>query len=206
MKQFPRIKISKQSISSRKLVFGVGVNDSDYMVKPKVNGKKLTCLYYERWHAMIGRCYSSKYQERQPSYKGCSVCDEWLLFSNFRSWMMSQDWQGLELDKDIKIKGNKIYSPDTCLFIPRSLNGLLCNSESKKGKYPQGVTLSKRVHFLARIRCEGKLTYLGSFKKPEEASQAYQKARANKIQQLITNNTYPVATRYLAQHISMETV
>lgn len=78
-----------------KLVYGVGINDADYPTtqREKVNGEwKITwrCLYYDRWVSMLTRCYSSKCHEKQPTYKGCSVCDEWLTFSNFRKWMEQQ--------------------------------------------------------------------------------------------------------------------
>ena len=80
---------------------------------------------------MMQRCYSDKFKKTHPSYILCKTSKEWLLFSNFKNWMKSQNWQGMELDKDLKIKGNKIYSEDTCLLIPSKLNVLLSFSEAK---------------------------------------------------------------------------
>lgn len=77
---------------------------------------------YEVWSSMIRRCYSTKSQEKHPTYKGCSVCNEWHNFQNFSEWFEFNYSAGLHIDKDIKIKGNKIYSPETCIFVTQSIN------------------------------------------------------------------------------------
>ena len=90
-----------------KKVYGVGINDADYTIKPTIENNRSKCMYYEKWIKMLQRCYSKSYQEKHPSYKGCSVCEEWLTFSNFKAWMETQDWKGKSLDKIywfIKIK------------------------------------------------------------------------------------------------------
>jgi hypothetical protein len=76
--------------------------------------------FYIRWMSMIQRCYDKGSLERDPSYIGVSVCEEWLTFSNFRDWMETKDWEGKCLDKDLK--GGSEYSPDTCVFISGDLN------------------------------------------------------------------------------------
>ena len=131
-----------------KLVYGVGINDADYIVciyeeLPRTNGKQnqkivWRCPFYSRWMSMLRRCYSKAYQEKQPSYKGCSVCEEWLTFSNFKSWMETQDWEGKQLDKDLLVYKNKIYSPETCVFIDQRLNTFLVKSNKTRGDYPLG--------------------------------------------------------------------
>ena len=197
---FQEVPASKSSLASRKLIYGIAINDADYMVRVNIDGKAIACPYYKKWYDMLRRCYSAKYQESKPTYKGCTVCKEWLSFMRFRAWMINQDWQGLELDKDIKVKGNKVYSPEACLFIPGSLNSLLTDNAARRGRYPLGVSWDKSSgKFQARINCNGKSKYLGLFTTAEEASQAYQSARRNKIQQLIDDNVYPAATRYLEQ-------
>lgn len=200
MYDFTKNKVNKRSLSHRKPVQGIGINDAEYMTSPTVNGKKIICPYYRRWHGMLQRCYSTKLHAKHPTYKHCTVCSEWLTFSAFKIWMIPQHWQGLELDKDIKVKGNKVYSPGTCLFIPQTLNSLLNNCAASKGKHPVGVSLERGM-FRAEIHNNGNSEYLGHFITAAEASQAYQTARANKINQLINNNTYPIATAYLSQHI-----
>ena len=106
-----------------KLVYGVGINDAEYVVVKReevgnVDGKRKRktvwrCPFYKTWSSMLRRCYSTKYQERCPTYMGCSVSEEWHTFSVFRNWMESQDWQDTQLDKDLLVEGNKVYSPET---------------------------------------------------------------------------------------------
>lgn len=175
--QFIEIPVSNSSISKRKLIRGVGINDADYMTSAVINGKSIQCHFYVRWKRMIDRCYSKKYQEVRPTYIGCSVCKEWLLFSNFKLWMSSQDWKGKQLDKDIIKYGNKVYSPDTCVFISLALNSLLNNSEQCRRVYPQGVTRAKsKGKFIAQI-WNGKSIMLGRFSSVPEASGAYKNAK-----------------------------
>jgi hypothetical protein len=186
----------------RTLVLGVGINDADYITNIIINGKMIMCPYYIKWVNILVRCYSTPLHKKYPTYKGCTICDKWLTFSNFRVWMVEQNWQGLELDKDIKIKGNKVYSPDACLFVPRALNGLLNNSAKSRGRHPVGVCFYRRSgKFQANISYNGKRTHLGRFSTPSEASERYQQARKEKIQRLVADNTYPMATQYLEQHI-----
>jgi len=83
---------------------------------------------YSRWVNMIKRCYDSKVQEKHPTYIGCTVCDEWLCFSNYHKWFVSNYIDGFEVDKDKKVAGNKVYSPDTCLFISKTENSQLSSS------------------------------------------------------------------------------
>lgn len=155
-------------------IHGVGINDADYLIRKIVNGKSTICPIYQIWANMITRCYSDKYQSRQPTYIGCTVCEEWLLFSNFRLWMVSQDYEGKALDKDIIVFGNKIYSPETCCFVPQELNSLLCDSAAIRGKFKQGVTWHKAGNkFQAQIKVNGKRKHLGLFISEESASDKY---------------------------------
>jgi len=203
MNAFQEVPAGKKSIANRRPLFGVGLNDANYMVTQLIGGKLFTCPYYKRWKDMLQRCYSKSFQRRRPAYVGCSTFNDWLTFSNFKIWMQDQSWFDMHLDKDIKLKGNKIYSDSTCLFIPAKLNTLLNDNRSARGVWPQGVRQLKRDgKFMARIRENGKLNYLGYFNTPEEASKVYQRARTAKIQSLIDNNTYPMATQYLSQHIN----
>jgi hypothetical protein len=165
---------TKRSVSLRRPILGVGINDANYEVYQKVNGNKLVCPYYERWTKILTRCYSSKYQKRQPTYIGCSICEDWIYFSNFKNWMKKQDWQGKEIDKDVIEPGNKIYSPENCAFIKKSLNTLLTFRSSLKGLLPRGVCINKREHiFRARVNYNGKSINIGSFDSASKASDAY---------------------------------
>ena len=136
---------------------------------------------------MLRLCYSPLYLKKNPSYVGCSVCDEWKIFSNFRSWMVQQNSEGRYLDKDILVRGNKLYSPDTCLFVPQEINNLL-TVQNKRGKnkenekFPVGVYQVKNGKgYCAKISKYGQKVYLGSFSTPLKAYEVYRKAKGNYI-------------------------
>lgn len=171
--------------NNKSLICGIGVNDADYPIWKIINGKNRIDLFYRKWCDMIKRCYSEKEQERNPSYKGCSVIDEWHYFMTFKEWMEKQDWEGKELDKDILIQGNKVYSPNTCIFVSRSVNALLCDSLASRGEYPQGVSLCNRPKkYRVRIKLYGKEKYLGRFHAEAEAEIIYLKAKVEYIKEV----------------------
>jgi len=164
---------------NNKLVYGVGVNDADYAISSAVNGGRVMCSFYQSWNSMLGRCYSYKYQASKPSYKGCKAAPEWLTFMNFKYWMMDQDWKGKQLDKDLLIPGNKIYSPDTCCFVSRAVNAFLTDHSADRGEWPVGVSLQKNGKF--RAYCSNpftkKVDHLGTFSCPEEAYLAWRRKK-----------------------------
>lgn len=197
---FIKVKASNMSLAKRKPVFGAGVNDADYAITTLVEEKRFMCPVYSKWHCMIRRCYCLKYLSKKPTYVGCSVCDEWLTFSNFSKWYEKHNIDGYELDKDIKIKGNKIYSPNACLFVPQAINALLTNCEIGKGLYKLGVaTKSKYGKYRSQIRIDGKTVYLGMFDSEGEAHNKYIKAKNKEINRKMTQ--YPEFAIYLKQHI-----
>jgi hypothetical protein len=123
-----------------------GINDADYQVvlhEGKGGERRSTwrCPFYSRWADMLSRCYSESRRHLTPTYKDCSICDEWLLFSNFRKWMATQHYEGMHLDKDILVPNNKVYSPTTCCFIPVRVNVFFCGANAIRGDYPIGVSL-----------------------------------------------------------------
>ncbi len=181
MKEFIEVPANKASLAQRKLVYGIGINDADYNIKSGSN----RCPFYEKWMHMLQRCYSEKYQETRLTYKLCSVCNKWLTFSNFKTWMIEQDWKDKELDKDILIPGNKQYGPDTCLFVSRQVNGLLVDCRETRGEYPQGVNLFKRDNkFRAMCQINGRRKFLGYYGTPEEAASVYNHAKAKEIRRV----------------------
>lgn len=169
--------------SRRKPVYGIGINDADYVVSTKANGKHVTCPFYRAWHNMMKRCYDRKCQEKQPTYKGCIVSYEWHRFSVFRAWMEKQDWQGNELDKDILLPGNKVYSPHNCMFVTRQINSLLHVRKSRP--WPQGVWFDLGANkFRAEFTANGKKHYIGLFHNPNKAGEAYRQAKAAHIKEV----------------------
>jgi len=174
----------------KKLVHGVGTNNADYAVvkweeSGYIDGKRKQklvwfCPFYRVWQSMLERCYSAKYQERYPTYKGCTVLEEWHTFSNFRAWMVTQDWEGKQLDKDLLFEGNKLYSPDTCVFVTPSVNTFANDCGSSRGEWLIGVYWHKPTEkFLAR--CSNpftkKLEHLGYFTCEQEAHNAWAKRK-----------------------------
>ncbi len=156
----------------KSLVFGVGINDLTRSIVWRENGKRLLCPIYRIWQNMLGRCYDTNFHERQPAYKGCYVTDDWLYLSKFENWLLTQDWKGKQLDKDILIPGNKCYSPATCVFVEARLNTFLLDVAARRGLFPCGVSHFKRDNKYT-ARCSnpftGKKEYLGHFDTPEEA-------------------------------------
>lgn len=182
MTTFKKISANKSSLSRRKPLLGIGINDAEYVVKPVVSGVRLCCPYYSRWERMIIRCYSPKVHSKSPTYKNCTVCDEWLTFSNFKAWMIKQDWEGKHLDKDIINPDNKTYSPSNCSFVDRHVNNLLLDSGASRGDFPQGVYLHSQCRmFAASLQHMGKTISLGLFKSQTDASNAYIKKKVGII-------------------------
>ncbi len=158
-----------------KLVYGVGINDVrvEYKNMAIVEADKHKYIH-KIWRYMLRRSYSDLFKKQRPSYIGVTVCEEWHTLSNFKSWMIKQEWKGKELDKDMLYPGNKIYSPNTCIFIDHALNSLMLNSTSKESDLPMGVHFVKeRKKFRARIRVDYKKVHLGYFKNKYDAGVAY---------------------------------
>lgn len=176
----------------KRLVYGVGINDADYKTREviQVNGKQVTlwtCPFYRKWRDMLTRCYSKKFHQRQPTYKGCIVSEEWLLFSNFRKWMVEQDWEKKELEKDLLVYGNKVYSAETCVFVTSQVNVFLTDSGKTRGEWPIGVYWRRYVgKFMAQCRnpFTGKRENLGYFLCPYEAHRAWLKRKLELAHQL----------------------
>lgn len=162
---------ARAKLPKRGLVCGVGINDSGYRVRRKTKGGvNWICPFYQVWAGMLSRCYSHKFKLKHPTYEGCSVSDDWLTFSNFKSWMEKQDWLGMDLDKDIIKPYNKIYSKENCAFIDRPLNRILLDRGSLKGDFATGVSMDKRSgRFVAQISINGKQAHLGYFLTEAEA-------------------------------------
>lgn len=143
----------------RGLVRGVGINDADYPVYEHdyngVGGKRRiswTCPFYSKWSNMIERAYSMAFHTRHPSYTDVVVCEEWLTFSKFRKWMYGQDWEGKHLDKDLLFKDNKVYSPNTCVFIEGIVNTFVSSCSRGRGGLLLGCCLSAKIKGERNIR------------------------------------------------------
>lgn len=164
-----------------KLVYGVGINDADYSLYKIefINGKQVntwSCPFYQKWVSMLSRCYNEKLHNKHPSYIGCHSIPEWHYFMTFRAWMIGQDWEGKQLDKDILFPGNKLYGPDTCVFVDQKVNKFITERQNHRGEWPIGVHFYKRYNKFNADCCDvvtGKRKNLGYFNTPEEAHKAW---------------------------------
>ncbi|CAM0108522.1 HNH endonuclease [Vibrio phage PS15B-6] len=124
--------------------FGVGEHRSTKNKRPN--------YAYKAWQAMLQRCYDAKYHQIRPTYSDCSVCDEWHNFQVFAEWYeinYPQDGGKYQLDKDIKIKGNRQYSPDTCMFVTLAKNTAEAGQKTYKLTTPNGdeITICNMAQF-----------------------------------------------------------
>lgn len=94
---------------------------------------------YNSWKGMLDRCYSPKFHLKRPTYIGCSLAEEWHLLSNYKLWYDENYVEGWQLDKDLLFPRNKIYSAETCVFLPQALNSLLTFRVNDRGELPLGV-------------------------------------------------------------------
>lgn len=187
-----------------KTTFGVGyLGVGKYMAKE--NNK--TTKIYAIWSKLICRCYDHKFQELHPAYIGCIVCKEWHNFQTFAKWYEENYFkvpnERTELDKDILIPRNKLYSPDTCLLVPQSLN-LLFSRDTVDGRdLPMGILKQKHGKYVVNFTYKGNKNYCGKIKSLEEACEKYieykekcLKQIAKEIREYIPPRLYDILYNY----------
>lgn len=164
--------------------------------KTRINGKQP--LSYVTWKNLLNRCYRPNRQIKQKSYLDCIVHPDWHNFQVFSKWFEENYVDGFEIDKDILFKGNKVYGPETCCFVPQELNILFTNRKSKRGKYAIGVTFYKKMNkYMSYVSIDGVLKHLGYFFSEIDAFNAYKETKeqniknvANKFKDKITDQCY----------------
>ena len=185
-------------------VCGVGVVGTKYPVSEGgIHTKE-----YILWKSMLQRCYSTVYKKKYPTYIDCEVSDNFKSYEYFYEWCNEQigfGVDGFELDKDLLVKGNKVYSEDSCVFIPKEINSLLIKCTASRGEHLIGVYWSKTANaFKAMVRKnKGKQEYLGLFNTEIEAFNAYKTAKeafikelANKFKSQIDPRAYNALMNY----------
>lgn len=178
-----------------KLVWGWGINDADYnVVLTDENGKQVMCPIYASWKDVLRRTKSEEFKLKFPTYKEATVTDNWKYFSNFKLWMSSLMWEGMDLDKDILSPGNKHYSEDSCVFVPHEINTLL-RLVTTNTTTPVGVAYDKRRYkgknlinpFFARVNCfGGGYKHLGMTSDPFVAHKAWQWEKSIQIEKAVS--------------------
>ena len=176
--QLVQVRIGKVKDPYSPSVCGVGILGIKY--PSTVNSRNTK--EYALWQHMLQRCYSDVYKKKKPTYEGCEVSDNFLHYEYFYEWCNEQIGfgnVGFELDKDLLIKGNKVYSENTCVFLPHEINQILVKRTASRGRHLIGVHWCKQGKaFKAQIsKNKGKQEHLGYFKTELEAFNAYKKAK-----------------------------
>ena len=165
-----------------KRVYGIGfIGEGKY--KPTDDYK-----VYKRWQGMLQRCYDEKLHEKHPTYKNCSCCEEWHNFQNFSKWY-SENYYEVEgevmcLDKDILVKGNKIYSPETCIYVPRRINIMFTKTDALRGNLPIGVTINKNGKYIVTMRINKRFATNKKYNTPKEAFESYKLLKESYIKEV----------------------
>ena len=168
------------------------------------NKKQTKC--YNTWCNMLKRCYSEEYHKKKPTYRDCKVCDEWLNFQNFAKWYEENYYkianEEMHLDKDILYKGNKLYSPNTCVFVPKTINSLFVKCNSSRNNLPIGVNKYKDK-FSINYSVGNKYMSVYNLSNEDEAFKQYKimketyiKQIADEYKELIPNILYNALYRY----------
>lgn len=182
------------------LVCGVGINNRKYPAY--ISGKHTK--EYALWNSLLKRCYSIQVHKIHPTYLGCQASENFKSYAYFYEWCQNQigfGQKGFHLDKDLISKNNKVYSENTCLFLPHQLNVLLISNKVCRGELPIGVYLNKGKF---RVKCStGTPQHIGYFDTPEEAFKAYKqvkeafiKTQAEKWKTLIDPRAYAALMTY----------
>ena len=173
-------------------VFGVGVLGDKYPTKYKLPDNKSKPLKeYETWVGLLKRCYSTLVHKKRPSYSNCMVSKNFQHYTYFYEWCNEQvgfNNAGWHLDKDILFKGNKVYSENTCVFVPSEINCLFIKTNKLRGEYPIGVhydtSKKKFISQIHRNNAKGCQDYLGTYDCPKEAFLAYKVAKELHIKEV----------------------
>ena len=169
-------------------VYGVGILGTKYPIT--VNGRNTK--EYALWCDMLKRCYSNDFKKKHPTYEGCEVSDKFKSYEHFYEWCHKQvgfgnDGNGnpFHLDKDLLVKGNKVYSEDSCVFLPQEINSLLTKCTASRGEHLIGVCWHKKDNaFVARVnKGKGRREHLGYFKTELEAFNAYKQAKESFVKE-----------------------
>lgn len=190
-------------------VYGVGISGNKY---PIYRNNRNT-IEYNAWRGIIQRCYDPLYRSKWKTYEDVKCCTEWLLYDNFYEWIITQEnyekWKSIKrrcVDKDILIKGNKIYCPEACSLVPPRINALFTKADISRGNLPIGVMLNKRDNtYIAEVDDNNKHIYLGKYKNQRDAFEVYKEAKEKIIKRIaeeeysagrISNNCYEAMMSY----------
>lgn len=166
--------------------FGVGP------YKAKVNNKFTP--EYQLWIGMMTRVYNKGELVKHPTYEAVTVCDDWLNYQVFAEWCQTQTGFKVEessgrrmaLDKDLLVPNNKVYSPDTCCFLPNQINvAMKGRQRDKQTELPSGVYWHNASNgYAVSINKDSKQYHLGCFKDVESARKVFRTAKKEYLEEL----------------------
>lgn len=175
--QYWRIKTGNIKNLTHKSIYNVGYFG--------IGSYNSTHKGYGTWSTMLERCYNEIKKPKNQSYKDCSVHPDWHNFQVFAEWFDENYVEGYELDKDILVKGNKVYGPSTCCFVPKQINNLFTKRNKLRGDFPIGVNYHPvNKKFVARCNVYGCSEHLGYFDSPEQAFYIYKKTKEGEIKRV----------------------
>lgn len=164
-------------------VYNIGIIGDE----EKVSKDGILLDSYKSWFNMFRRCYDTKFLKREPSYIRCEVSKEWIYYKNFKIWYNENfykvDDEEMNLDKDILMKGNKIYSPNTCIFVPKKINAIFTKRDYPNKSLPIGVYMNGN-RYAARMYFNGKQKFLGNFNTIDEAFNCYKENKETYIKEI----------------------
>ena len=189
-KQYSNFKKGNISCPYERSTFGVGyIGEGKYKVKE--NGKNTRV--YDTWRGMLRRCYDKEFHKKNPTYIDCEVDEDWLNFQNYGKWydenFYEVEGERMALDKDILNKGNKIYSPNNCIFVPQTINLLFVKRQNDRGESAIGTTLHQGKYV---VHCniinpetgKSKGENLGRYDTQEKAFQVYKEFKEKNIKEV----------------------
>lgn len=180
-------------------VFGIGYYGSSEIAE------RSQCPARARWLSVMQRCYDET--QLEPAYYTANICTQWHSFTSFENWIVKQpgfNMKGWELDKDLLIRGNTLYSPETCVFLPKKINTALIRCDKQRGKFPVGVSQNKTGRKFEAWCGDGvRSRYLGVFETVEEAFLCYKlkkedtlKGFAEEYKELLDPRAYSALLNY----------
>ena len=168
-----------------KTIFGIG-----YRGVGEYGAFRDDKIAYKVWQDMFRRCYGHGVNDTKPCYSDCSIAEVWHNFQNFAMWYKENyyniDGQIMQIDKDILQKGNKVYSPDTCILVPNEINALMVKRKLQRGNTPIGVYYNKNMNMYVAFCWTGgaQKEYLGQYGTQEDAFIAYKKRKEQYIKEV----------------------
>lgn len=189
-KTYQSFKKGKIRCPYERTTYGVGyIGEGEY--KTRENGRHTKC--YNTWICILERCYSNKFQEKYPTYKNCNVSEEWHNFQNFAKWYENNyykvEGERMDLDKDILVKHNKIYSPDTCMFVPHTINMLFTKRQNYRGESVIGTSpfqgkYKVYCHLINPKTGKSESEYLGYYETQGKAFEVYKYYKEKNIKEI----------------------